>query len=200
MHKVERSDTGIRLQVNGEWHDFDQVIFACHSDQALAILGEQASNAELEVLGDMAYQENEVVLHTDTQLLPKRKLAWASWNYHLKGGADQETRLPTLTYNMNILQHIQSEHTFCVSLNNSSMISSDKILRSFNYHHPVFTRASIAAQKKAGLVQGKQGTWFCGAYWRNGFHEDGVVSALEVVKGIQASQPAAAPFEQKGAA
>lgn len=200
VDKVERSATGVSLLVNGEWQAFDQVIFACHSDQALAILGEQASDEEHQVLGDMAYQENEVVLHTDTNLLPKKRLAWASWNYHLQGGADQEARLPTLTYNMNILQHIKSEHTFCVSLNNSALIAPDKILRSFNYHHPVFTRASIAAQKKAHLVQGKQGTWFCGAYWRNGFHEDGVASALEVVKGIQASKSVSAEFKQKGAA
>ncbi|MFA0698605.1 FAD-dependent oxidoreductase, partial [Vibrio sp. 10N.222.49.C9] len=103
----------------------------------------------------------------------------------------------TLTYDMNILQHIQSEHTFCVSLNNSPNIDKNKILRSFIYHHPVFTRESIAAQGRSEELQGNNATWFCGAYWRNGFHEDGVHSALQVVKGIEAMQENA---QEKGAA
>ncbi|PMO29483.1 NAD(P)/FAD-dependent oxidoreductase [Vibrio breoganii] len=197
VEKVQRTPMGVRLLVNGEWLQFDQVIFACHSDQALKILGEEQTQLETDVLGDMRYQANEVVLHTDTNLLPKRNKAWASWNYYLSGDQDQENRLPTLTYDMNILQHIQSEHTFCVSLNNSPNIDKNKILRSFIYHHPVFTRESIAAQGRSEELQGNNATWFCGAYWRNGFHEDGVHSALQVVKGIEAMQENA---QEKGAA
>ncbi|MEZ9945552.1 NAD(P)/FAD-dependent oxidoreductase [Vibrio breoganii] len=197
VEKVQRTPVGVRLLVTGEWLQFDQVIFACHSDQALKILGEEQTQLETDVLGDMRYQANEVVLHTDTKLLPKRSKAWASWNYYLSGDQDQENRLPTLTYDMNILQHIQSEHTFCVSLNNSPNIDKDKILRSFIYHHPVFTRESIAAQGRSEELQGHNATWFCGAYWRNGFHEDGVYSALQVVKGIEAMQERT---QEKGAA
>ncbi|MEZ8965198.1 NAD(P)/FAD-dependent oxidoreductase [Vibrio breoganii] len=197
VEKVQRTPMGVRLLVNGEWLQFDQVIFACHSDQALKILGEEQTQLETDVLGDMRYQANEVVLHTDTNLLPKRNKAWASWNYYLSGDQDQENRLPTLTYDMNILQHIQSEHTFCVSLNNSPNIDKNKILRSFIYHHPVFTRESIAAQGRSEELQGNNATWFCGAYWRNGFHEDGVHSALQVVKGIEALQE---NVQEKGAA
>ncbi|GEM80071.1 NAD(P)/FAD-dependent oxidoreductase [Vibrio superstes] len=197
VEKVQRTPVGVRLLVNGEWLQFDQVIFACHSDQALKILGEEQTQLETDVLGEMRYQANEVVLHTDTNLLPKRSKAWASWNYYLSGDQDQENRLPTLTYDMNILQHIQSEHTFCVSLNNSPNIDENKVLRSFIYHHPVFTRESIAAQGRSDELQGNNSTWFCGAYWRNGFHEDGVHSALQVVKGIEALQENA---QEKGAA
>ncbi|GAD78989.1 NAD(P)/FAD-dependent oxidoreductase [Vibrio ezurae] len=201
VEKVVRSENGVRILVKGQWQHFDQVIFACHSDQALRILGEERTETESDILGAMTYQANEVVLHTDTRLLPKRTKAWASWNYYLEGASDQEARLPTLTYDMNILQHIQSSHTFCVSLNNSPNIDKDKVLKSFVYHHPVFTRESIAAQQRSSEVQGQNNTWFCGAYWRNGFHEDGVVSALNVVEAIEKRLPATSrDLQQKGAA
>lgn len=145
-----------------------------------------ASSCENDILSNMAYQANDVVLHTDTSVLPKRKSAWASWNYLLEGGEEELQRLPSLTYNMNILQHIDSSHTFCVTLNRTEDIDENKILRQFTYHHPVFTMESIAAQQRKEEIQGAQHTWFCGAYWYNGFHEDGVRSALDVVKGIAA--------------
>lgn len=107
-----------------------------------------ASSTEQQLLSALAYQANEVVLHTDTRLLPKRKAAWAAWNYWLKGEANQETRLPSLTYNMNILQHIEAPETFCVTLNSSEDIDPSKILRRFTYHHPVFSRPAIEAQQK----------------------------------------------------
>ncbi len=116
VEKVIRTDNGVGIEVHGETHWFDDVIFACHSDQAMRMLGD-ISSTEQEILGDMAYQANEVVLHTDIGLLPKRKAAWAAWNYLLDGSQEEQERLPSLTYNMNILQHIQSEHTFCVTLN-----------------------------------------------------------------------------------
>ncbi|TMX36941.1 FAD-dependent oxidoreductase [Vibrio rotiferianus] len=200
VEKVIRTDNGVSLEVHGETHWFDDVIFACHSDQAMRMLGD-ISSTEQEILGDMAYQANEVVLHTDIGLLPKRKAAWAAWNYLLDGSQEEQERLPSLTYNMNILQHIQSEHTFCVTLNSTKKINPNKILRSFTYHHPVFTTESIAAQQRKDEVQGKQSTWFCGAYWYNGFHEDGVRSALDVVQGLEEKyrEQNVVPFE-KGAA
>lgn len=200
VEKVIRTDNGVGIEVHGETHWFDDVIFACHSDQAMRML-DDISSTEQEILGDMAYQANEVVLHTDIGLLPKRKAAWAAWNYLLDGSQEEQERLPSLTYNMNILQHIQSEHTFCVTLNSTKKINPNKILRSFTYHHPVFTTESIAAQQRKDEVQGKQSTWFCGAYWYNGFHEDGVRSALDVVQGLEEKyrEQNVVPFE-KGAA
>ncbi|MHC0042111.1 NAD(P)/FAD-dependent oxidoreductase [Vibrio campbellii] len=200
VEKVIRTDNGVGIEVHGETHWFDDVIFACHSDQAMRMLGD-ISSTEQEILGDMAYQANEVVLHTDIGLLPKRKAAWAAWNYLLDGSQEEQERLPSLTYNMNILQHIQSEHAFCVTLNSTKKINPNKILRSFTYHHPVFTTESIAAQQRKDEVQGKQSTWFCGAYWYNGFHEDGVRSALDVVQGLEEKyrEQNVVPFE-KGAA
>ncbi|MDF5484519.1 FAD-dependent oxidoreductase, partial [Vibrio parahaemolyticus] len=200
VKKVVRNEKGVGVQVRGETHWFDDVIFACHSDQAMRML-EDISPIEQEILGDMTYQANEVVLHTDSAVLPKRKAAWASWNYLLEGSEEEQQRLPSLTYNMNILQHIQSEHTFCVTLNSTEQINSNKVLRSFTYHHPVFTTESIAAQQRKDEIQGKQSTWFCGAYWYNGFHEDGVRSALDVVKELEEKyrEQNVVPFE-KGAA
>lgn len=164
---------------NGEEREFDEVIFACHSDQALSTL-EQPTDAQQEVLSAIPYANNEVVLHTDTSILPTRKLAWASWNYLLKG-VQGEDRAPTsLTYNMNILQRITSKHTFCVTLNNTADIAPDKILRTFHYSHPQFSQQTILAQKKRTEICGVNGLHFCGAYWYNGFHEDGVRSALDV--------------------
>ncbi|WP_172953256.1 NAD(P)/FAD-dependent oxidoreductase [Vibrio fujianensis] len=184
---VRRMDSGVELTVNDQVERFDQVIFACHSDQALAMLADPTEK-EQDILGAMTYQANEVILHTDTSLLPKRKAAWASWNYWLKGVQDQQTRLPSLTYNMNILQHISSSSTFCVTLNSGQDIDPDKVLRRFIYHHPVFTTQGIAAQQRKSEVNGINHTWFCGAYWHNGFHEDGVKSGLDVVTQLNALQ------------
>lgn len=195
VQSVRRTAQGVEISVNGQREHFDEVIFACHSDQALAMLSD-ANPLENELLTAMAYQANEVILHTDTDLLPKRKAAWASWNYRLTGDADQETRLPALTYNMNILQHISAQQTFCVTLNSSEHINPNKILRKFVYHHPVFNRPAIAAQQRKAEISGVNHTWFCGAYWHNGFHEDGVKSALNVVEQINAQRQTS----QQGAA
>lgn len=186
---VKRDNAGVVVESNGEKERYDQVIFACHSDQALALL-DAPSVAEQAVLGDMSYQANEVVLHTDTALLPREGAAWASWNYYLSGDQGEEQRLPALTYNMNILQHIKAPHTFCVSLNSSDQIEPSKVLKTYTYHHPVFTVQSIAAQARKSDISGLNNTWYCGAYWHNGFHEDGVRSALDVVRALaQHSQP-----------
>ncbi|GIU12154.1 MULTISPECIES: NAD(P)/FAD-dependent oxidoreductase [unclassified Shewanella] len=168
----------VQLQINnGEWQEFDEVVLACHSDQALAML-DDATADEQQVLSKLAYQNNEVVLHTDQSLMPKRKAAWASWNYRLDGDTQRQA---SVTYNMNILQRLPAgTPTFCVTLNQSELISPDKILRTFNYAHPVFNEQSLQAQSQRQLISGVNHTHFAGAYWYNGFHEDGVHSAFDV--------------------
>jgi predicted NAD/FAD-binding protein len=128
----------------------------------------------------MPYVMNEVVLHTDHSVLPKRKLAWASWNYLIKGYEGEYQAPAVLPYNMNILQNIQSDSTFCVTLNNSKGIDPEKVLGIYHYAHPQFNNQTIVAQARWSEISGKQGLHFCGAYWYNGFHEDGVHSALDV--------------------
>ncbi|UXI04064.1 NAD(P)/FAD-dependent oxidoreductase [Photobacterium sp. TY1-4] len=186
IQQIFRQEGRVKI-VTGQGSDtYDQVILACHSDQALALLAD-ASEAEQQVLGAMTYQDNEVVLHTDTRLLPDSKAAWAAWNYHLGASdANRDHQLASLTYNMNILQRLSAPETFCVSLNQTGQIAEEKILRRFTYAHPVFTTASMLAQQSRDTINGRRGTWFCGAYWYNGFHEDGVRSALDVVAGIEA--------------
>jgi predicted NAD/FAD-binding protein len=160
---------------------FDRVFFACHSDQALKLLADPTP-AEQEVLGAIKYQENEAVLHTDHSLMPERRLAWAAWNYHIpKGESDPDGKV-ALTYNMNILQSLEAPVEFCVTLNYTHAIDPDKIIQTISYSHPVFTEAAVAAQKRHREVNGAHRTYFCGAYWRYGFHEDGVVSALSALE------------------
>lgn len=174
------ADGGYRLiTIDKRELEFDEVILACHSDQALKMLA-APSQQQQDILSAMAYAPNEVILHTDTSVLPKRKLAWASWNYLLKGNIDEDQQPASVTYNMNILQKITSDTTFCVTLNNTQDIAQDKILRRFNYSHPQFSEASIQAQQQREQICGIDGLHFCGAYWYNGFHEDGVKSALDV--------------------
>ncbi|BDU36634.1 NAD(P)/FAD-dependent oxidoreductase [Vibrio nigripulchritudo] len=184
VESVERKHSGVLIKSRHGMEHFDAVVFACHSDQALRLLSDP-SEKEQSLLSDMQYQANEVVLHTDTRLLPEKRAAWASWNYLLSGEDGEEQSLPSLTYNMNILQHIESDETFCVSLNSSDKIDASKVIRQFTYHHPVFTKESHEAQKQKTSIDGLNSTWYCGAYWYNGFHEDGVRSAIEVVEGIR---------------
>jgi predicted NAD/FAD-binding protein len=164
---------------DGATHQFDQVVIATHSDQALRMLGD-ASDEERQVLGALPYQANDVVLHTDTRLLPRNRKTWSSWNYRL--GVDDGRAV--VTYNMNILQGIEAPETFCVTLNQTEAINPHKILGRFTYDHPVFSLEGIAAQERWGEINGVRDTWFCGAYWRNGFHEDGVASALRVAEAL----------------
>jgi predicted NAD/FAD-binding protein len=158
---------------------FDHVIFACHSDQALEMLVEPTA-VQQDILNNIRYAKNEVVLHTDTSLLPIRPLAWASWNYLIKGYKSEEQTPAVLTYNMNILQNLSSDTTFCVTLNASKDIDPTKILGQYEYAHPQFDNKAIEAQGRRQEISGKHGLHFCGAYWYNGFHEDGVRSALDV--------------------
>ena len=162
----------------GEPERFDQVIFATHSDQTVALLAD-ASAAEREILGAIPYQENVATLHTDRALLPKHRAAWASWNYHLP---QQESDRVTLTYYMNLLQTLNAPEDFCVTLNQPDAIAPDKVLGTYIYHHPRYTPAGIAAQKRRDEINGANRAYFCGAYWGYGFHEDGVNSALTVCK------------------
>ncbi|MDG3087670.1 FAD-dependent oxidoreductase [Vibrio hannami] len=185
VEKVWRDESGVHVVSNGNHELFDEVVFACHSDQALNMIQDKTL-AEQTILPKLKYQANEVTLHLDTGLLPKRRKAWASWNYQLPEADSMDHQLPTLTYNMNILQGIQSDETFCVSLNSSEKIRQDKILKSFVYHHPLFNRESSEAQSRRAEINGNNRSWFCGAYWYNGFHEDGVRSALDVVRAIEA--------------
>lgn len=176
---ITREHEKVILHFNhGESETFDEVVIACHSDQALALLND-ATKGEKSILSAMPYSENSVILHTDKRLLPKRKKAWASWNYQL---SNDRTKAASVTYNMNILQGIQSEHTFCVTLNQKDAIAPTEILREFTYHHPIFSTDSIKAQKQRNLICGVNHTHFAGAYWYNGFHEDGTRSAIDVAK------------------
>jgi predicted NAD/FAD-binding protein len=161
---------------------FDEVILACHSDQALDILVADATRSEREVLSAIPYQPNTAVLHTDTSLLPRRRSAWASWNYHIPAGQQNSA---TLTYNMNILQHIQSRHTYCVTLNEESLIDPQQVIARFRYSHPIFTVDRQAAQKRHRELIRQDRVSLCGAYWGNGFHEDGVCSALAVTDAFE---------------
>ncbi|MTD26715.1 NAD(P)/FAD-dependent oxidoreductase [Erwinia sorbitola] len=182
---VTRDMDGVTLESLRGAERYDQVIFACHSDQALQLLGD-ASASESEMLAGVPYRANEVVLHTDTRLLPQSRAAWASWNYHLEDGAnDSESQGASVTYNMNILQGIQSPHTFCVSLNPTQPVDPAKVLRRFEYHHPQFGTRSMITQEQRVMLNGLNRTWFCGAWSYNGFHEDGIRSALDVVVAME---------------
>ena len=161
---------------------FDEVVFACHSDQALALL-EDATAQERALLGAIPYSRNEVVLHHDERVLPRSRRTWSSWNVSLGRSASP---LPALSYNMNILQGLQSRKTWCVSLNQTASIRPECIHSMYHYAHPVFTLQGIAAQQQLLAGNGHEHTWFCGAWLRNGFHEDGVHTALQVARGIGA--------------
>jgi predicted NAD/FAD-binding protein len=179
VEAVRRLPHGVQVKARGcDAALFDHVFLACHPDQALALLADP-SREEREVLGAIPYQRNEAVLHTDTSLLPRTRRAWAAWNYHVRPGAGEGV---ALTYDMNILQGLRSRHTFCVTLNATPLIDERKVLRRMVYHHPLFTPAGVAAQARHGEISGVRNTHYCGAWWRFGFHEDGVASALEALR------------------
>ena len=176
---VRRLPQGVALRtVAGETLQFDAVVFACHSDQALAML-EDPSQAEREILGAFPYAPNEAVLHTDESLLPRRPLARAAWNYHLRRDPGRGV---ALTYDMNVLQSLATRRRYLVSLNMTDAIDERRVLRTFSYSHPVYTPGAVAAQKRHAEISGPRRSFYCGAYWRYGFHEDGVVSGLTVLE------------------
>lgn len=191
IQQVVRTPKGVEITLNGVVELYDEVVFACHSDEALALLADHATTQERAVLGAIGYRANSVILHTDQTLLPRKKLAWSSWNYLL----DDDTRKPpVLTYSMNILQNIEAPVEFCVTLNAKNKIDKSKVLGEYEYAHPVFTQKAIEAQANWGVVNGVNKTWFCGAYWFNGFHEDGVKSAARVAQFLHGDSLAAEPF------
>ncbi|UCH81274.1 MAG: FAD-dependent oxidoreductase [Nitrospiraceae bacterium] len=175
VKKIIRKVDGVELSLaSGNTERFDHVVMATHSDQALALLSD-ASGAEKEILGSIPYQENLAVLHTDSSVLPTLRNIWSSWNYLIP---KEDSGRACLTYDMNILQSITSFEEFCVTLNREEYIEADKKIGQYLYHHPVFTKDAIAAQKRHSEISGRNRTHFCGAYWGYGFHEDGVKSAL----------------------
>jgi len=179
VERIERLED--RVEVNGG--PFDRVVIACHSDQALALLADPTPS-EREVLSALPYQRNEAILHTDTAILPRARRAWGAWNYLV---ADDPHAAATVTYDMNILQALDAPETFCVTLNGAAHIDPARIIGRVTYDHPVATPEGERARRRRLDVSGRDRTHFCGAYWGNGFHEDGVVSALAVVREIAAA-------------
>ena len=173
---LERRPHEVLVTVGEQTKAFDEVVMACHSGQALEMLAD-ASTAEREVLGAMRYSGNDVLLHQDARVMPARRDVWASWNYHAPLGATQAS----LTYDMNRLQSFASSQPVLVTLNDTGVINHDLVLKRLHYEHPVFDAAMLAAQRRHAEISGINRTHYCGAYWRYGFHEDGVVSALRVV-------------------
>ena len=172
---VDRKENKVFITIDNEIKEYDCVIFATHSNQALSMINNPSKN-EKDILGNIKYQKNIATLHTDASILPKRKIAWSSWNYLINSNNDAVT----LTYNMNILQSLNTNKTYCVTINDNHNIDKNKILKEMTYHHPLFNLESVHAQSLKDKINGVNNTYFCGAYWANGFHEDGVNSALDV--------------------
>lgn len=183
VRALRRDENEVIVQIDSGEERFDQVVLACHSDQALRLL-EDADDNEREILGAMRYQLNDTVLHTDARLLPRRRKAWAAWNAHVPR---EPAAACTVSYCMNLLQGIESPEPLVVTLNRSEAIDPDKILRRMRYEHPVYDLASVAAQRRKHEIQGQRRTWFAGAYWGWGFHEDGMRSAVEVAAALGAA-------------
>ncbi len=181
----EESGEGVTLLLPDGESSFDQVVLATHSDQALALI-DRPSPAETEILGAIPYRANDTVLHTDTSIMPRRRAAWASWNFHL----DPEPGRTTLTYDMNRLQRLDAERTnFLVTLNRSELIDPGKVLKRLDYSHPVFTNDGMDAQERWAEISGRDRIHYCGAYWRWGFHEDGCWSGLRVSEALGGRGP-----------
>ncbi|MDT8377965.1 MAG: FAD-dependent oxidoreductase [Desulfotignum sp.] len=174
VRRIVREPDGIRVMTDGDQGVFDHVVVACHANQALALL-DAPTETETRILQNLPFIDNQVVLHTDTRILPRTPKAWASWNYNM---SENNTGRTTLTYNMNILQRLDLPATCLVTLNQE--IDAHNVLQHFTYSHPAFSPTTIKAQQQWDRISGPGGLHFCGAYWFNGFHEDGVQSALRV--------------------
>jgi len=177
---IARDAHGVGVRCDAGSERFDQVVLACHSDQALRLL-DDASDAERDILGAIRYQANDTVLHTDARLLPRNRKAWAAWNAHLPADPAQAC---TVSYCMNLLQGLPGDTPLVVTLNRTHDIDPARILQRRQYAHPVHTHAAVAAQARRHEIQGVQRTWFAGAYWGWGFHEDGMRSGVEVAQGM----------------
>ncbi|MDQ3730069.1 MAG: FAD-dependent oxidoreductase [Actinomycetota bacterium] len=196
VHRVERlTSGGVAVEAEGcEMEIFDEVVIAAHSDQALAMLA-APSEAERDVLGAMTYQPNEAALHTDASIMPRRKDAWASWNFHL----NEDSELPTMSYWMNRLQGLDAPDDIFVTLNSTDSLDPAKIIDVIEYAHPIVTHDAMAAQGRWAEISGADRIHFCGAYWRWGFHEDGCWSAIRAAESLL-SAAAPSPFEMEVAA
>jgi len=182
---IRRLPTHVEVQARGqEVEKFDAVFIAAHSDQALRMLADP-SVEERSVLGAIQYQENQATIHTDERVLPANRRAWAAWNYHV---LPQSSGRVAVTYNMNILQSLKAPVQFCVTLNNDRAVSRRRIIRKEVYEHPLYTPETVAAQLRQHEINGVKRTYYCGAYWRNGFHEDGVVSAMKALEHFEEAQ------------
>jgi hypothetical protein len=180
VRSIRRHADRVQVDTAAESESFDQVVLACHSDQALALLAD-ARDAEFAILGAMPYQRNETVLHTDADQLPRQRRAWAAWNALIPAESGDDC---TVSYCMNLLQGLDAPLPLVVTLNRTAAIDPARVLARRLYHHPVYTHASVAAQQRRGEINGVARTWYCGAYWGWGFHEDGMRSAVEVARGL----------------
>ena len=186
VRSVRRVDGAVLVATDAGTEHFDEVVLACHSDQSLALLAD-ASPAEAQVLGAIRYQRNRAVLHTDTSLLPKRRKAWAAWNYERAASGSRDEASVCLHYLLNRLQPLPFSAPVVVSLNPLTDPRAETIHAEFDYAHPVFDMAAIDAQRRVPALQGNRHTWFAGAWTRYGFHEDGLMSGLAVVAGLRAA-------------
>jgi len=185
--RVERLARGVRVtDATGAVEDYDHVVFACHADEALSLLPD-AGDAERSALSAIKYSRNVVVLHKDPRFMPKRRRCWASWNYHSDGQGEEPAI--SLTYWMNLLQSIDEAYPVFVTLNPATPIPSENVFDAHVFHHPIFDTAAVAAQVRLKRMQGQRGTWFCGAHLRHGFHEDGLMSAMDVAERLGAPAP-----------
>jgi uncharacterized protein len=196
VRRVRRHEFGVELTLDdGHRTEFDAVVFACHSDQALAMLAEP-TEAEREILGAIPYQPNLAVLHTDERMLPQRRKAWAAWNYHIPA---EERAAVSVTYNMNILQRLEARSQLLVTLNPTTEIDPDTIIRSMTYQHPVYTPEGVVAQRRRAEIMGQNRSFYCGAWWSYGFHEDGVKSGMVAAAAVQSwSRHAELPLLRAG--
>ena len=179
---IVRYKSYVVIEDNKSNEKFDYVFFACHSDEALEILKKPTAD-EVKILSALPYQKNDIILHTDSSIMPQKKLSWAAWNYNIDSPDDSPI---TLTYNMNILQNIKTKDSLLVTLNPKLPISKGKVIKKLQYTHPKFSKDSVSAQLKNKIISGKNRTFYSGAYWGKGFHEDGVKSAYEAVKLFEA--------------
>ncbi|GMV26521.1 MAG: amine oxidase [Phycisphaerae bacterium] len=174
VRRIARAPGHVAVSTDAGTEYFDHVVIACHSDEALSLLADPIPQ-EREILGSISYQRNTAVLHTDTSLLPRRTLAWAAWNYHVPPSPDAPV---TVTYDLTALQGLATSARFLVTLNRDDHIDPAKVIRRIVYHHPVFSTRGVASQARHAEISGRGRTHYAGAYWGNGFHEDGVNSAL----------------------
>ncbi len=190
VRAVRRDDGGVNVVTPQGSERFDHAVIACHADNALAMLAD-ASAAERQLLGAFPYQRNEVTLHTDASVMPRKRRAWAAWNARIHADGSRFS----CTYNMNILQELNSSHTFCVTLNDPRGVDPDRVLGQYSYDHPVFTRRRLESQRRHTELLNHRHTSYCGAYWGFGFHEDGVKSAMAACAAIESSVTARAPMQ-----